>query len=267
MVDASVAYAPGLVIAALLWPRPAQAQAVIDGFTPTGFTPIGLSLQQAANDLPPEGPRTILQDNQVAEQQLRCIADTTGGSYRTADTAAELADELRALSQYGLEGRPVEGAPAPQQAPLLEPGTYSDTILADEARWYAVELEQGDVLTVDVTQPGITVGYGLVVVEITDPAFESVEREVSSLQRTASVIRLTGPQIGEDPDDVPGTYYLSVEGANLPEGETVAYDFTLTVQRVEAAPSPSPEQEQQAVVVGLAVALAVVLRRQRRAAA
>ena len=86
----------------------------IASYRASGFTPIGLSLQQAAADLPPEGPRTIvlvtdgedtcgppdpcqvardlsasgvavrietvgfyLKDNRLAEQQLQCIASAT----------------------------------------------------------------------------------------------------------------------------------------------------------------------------------------------
>lgn len=103
----------------------------IDSYHALGYTPIGLSLEQAAGDLPPEGNRTIvlvsdgedtcappdpcevsrnlnqagvelivntvgfaLGGNQQARQELECIAEAGGGVYQDADTAAELADAL-----------------------------------------------------------------------------------------------------------------------------------------------------------------------------
>lgn len=38
----------------------AQMRSAIDGYDAKGWTPIGLSLQEGAEDLPPEGPRTIV---------------------------------------------------------------------------------------------------------------------------------------------------------------------------------------------------------------
>lgn len=106
----------------------------IDGYEAVGFTPIGLSLQEAIDDLPAEGPRTILlvsdgEDTcappdpcQVAEdirtegvelvihtvgfalpdeasrQQLQCIAEAGGGDFYDAPDAAELADTLEDVS-------------------------------------------------------------------------------------------------------------------------------------------------------------------------
>ncbi|MGH9214455.1 MAG: vWA domain-containing protein [Acidimicrobiales bacterium] len=106
----------------------------IDGYQAMGFTPIGLSLQQAVDDLPPEGPRSILlvsdgEDTcappdpcQVAEdvraegvelvihtvgfalpddasrQQLQCIAEAGGGEFYDAADATELADTLEDVS-------------------------------------------------------------------------------------------------------------------------------------------------------------------------
>lgn len=114
---------------------PAAMKQTIASFEARGFTPIGYSLQQAANDLPPEGPRTIvlvsdgedtcappppcevardlvaqgidvkietvgffIQDNQQAQSELQCIAEETGGTYRRADDSAELVEELETIS-------------------------------------------------------------------------------------------------------------------------------------------------------------------------
>jgi Mg-chelatase subunit ChlD len=109
--------------------------AAIDGYDAKGFTPIGYSLQEAANDLPPEGPRTIvlvsdgddtcappdpcqiatdlradgvevvintvgfaLGDNDTARDQLTCIAEATEGEFIDVADAGDLADTLEDIS-------------------------------------------------------------------------------------------------------------------------------------------------------------------------
>ena len=109
--------------------------ATIDGYQAMGYTPIGLSLQQALDDLPPEGPRSIVlvsdgEDTcappdpcQVAAEvraegvdlvihtvgfalpdeasrtQLECIAEAGGGEFHDVSTADELADTLAGVSE------------------------------------------------------------------------------------------------------------------------------------------------------------------------
>ncbi|HMG40148.1 MAG TPA: VWA domain-containing protein [Acidimicrobiales bacterium] len=107
----------------------------IDGYQAKGFTPIGYSLQEAAKDLPPEGPRTIilvsdgddtcappdpcqiaqdlradgvevvvntvgfaLGDNQTARDQLTCIAEATDGQFTDVAEAGDLASTLEDVS-------------------------------------------------------------------------------------------------------------------------------------------------------------------------
>ncbi|ROO52060.1 Ca-activated chloride channel family protein [Micromonospora sp. Llam0] len=110
-----------------------QAKAAIASLRPTGFTPIGLALREAAKDLgsgetarrivlitdgedtcaPPDpcdvarelaaqGTRLIIDtlgltlDDKV-RQQLVCIAGATGGTYTTAQSADQLADRINQL--------------------------------------------------------------------------------------------------------------------------------------------------------------------------
>lgn len=114
--------------------------AAIDAAKPTGFTPIGYSLQQAADDFPPEGKRTIvlvsdgedtcntpppckaarrlgaqgidvrvdtvglfLQGNATAQKQLKCVAKETGGKYYAAEDAGALTQQLTAVSQRAIQ--------------------------------------------------------------------------------------------------------------------------------------------------------------------
>jgi hypothetical protein len=120
----------------------------IDEFEAVGWTPIGYALQQAANDLPSDGPRSIilvsdgeetcappppcevaadlaeqgidltihtvgfaLKDNDQARQELSCIANAARGEFRDVDDAAELADTLREVTAR--ERRRMEAAGDP----------------------------------------------------------------------------------------------------------------------------------------------------------
>ena len=113
----------------------AAISAAIDGARPTGFTPIGFSLTEAADDFAAEGERGIvlvsdgedtcgspapcaaakklarsginvrvdtvglfLQDNPAARKQLECIAEVTGGTYVPADDTRALSQQLTAVA-------------------------------------------------------------------------------------------------------------------------------------------------------------------------
>lgn len=110
-----------------------QAKAAIASLRPTGYTPIGLALREAAKDLgtgetarrivlisdgedtcaPPDpcdvarelaaqGTRLIIDTlgltlDDAVRQQLVCIASATGGTYTTAQSADQLADRINQL--------------------------------------------------------------------------------------------------------------------------------------------------------------------------
>ncbi|WP_232678075.1 VWA domain-containing protein [Nocardioides sp. R-C-SC26] len=108
-------------------------EAAVESASPTGFTPIGYSLREAAGDFSPQGPRSIvlisdgedtcgapepcqaardlskqgidvridtvgllLAGNKAARRQLACVARVTGGEFVTADDAKELTRQLEA---------------------------------------------------------------------------------------------------------------------------------------------------------------------------
>ena len=79
-----------------------------------------------------------------AKQQLQCIADKGKGEYYDVDNAEDLEEALnQAAKRTGqgltMSGEPVTGSPTPEDAPVLEPGTYTDTLPAnEEPRWYRV---------------------------------------------------------------------------------------------------------------------------------
>ncbi|QNN54152.1 VWA domain-containing protein [Nocardioides mesophilus] len=139
----------------------------LDRAKPLGNTPIAFSLQEAAEDLPAEGSRSIVlvsdgeescggdpcrvardlsqqgldlhvdvvgfQVDQAARNQLTCIAQAGRGTFYDAPDATSLVNQLSRLSQraaraYEPAGIPVEGTDTADGAPLLEPGEYLDTL-------------------------------------------------------------------------------------------------------------------------------------------
>ena len=132
--------------------------------TPNGRTPIGYTLQKAAEDLPDGADRTVIlisdggdncappnpcsvakeasnegvdfrieaigfQVNARARSQLRCIARAGGGSFRDADDADELSQGLtqsflRSLRTYVVEGARVRGGATRDQAAPVQAGKY-----------------------------------------------------------------------------------------------------------------------------------------------
>jgi len=175
----------------------AALTAAVDRFSAKGETPIGLSLQQAAKDLPagtsgsivlvsdgedscaPPEPCAVAKDlkasglqltvntvglkvDAAARTQLTCISQATGGTYTDVQDTSKLADSLGQIASRSARtaslaaGQPVEGAPALEQAPKLTAGTYSDTVLAGETIYYAVDLAAGQTAKVRITVDGRT---------------------------------------------------------------------------------------------------------------
>src|SRR5690606_23496553 len=157
--------------------------AAVDDLTPRGYTPIGRSLQVAAEELPQEGPRSIVLVSDgvdtcappepcevvrtlagqgvdlvvhavgfgvddEARAELSCIAQATGGTYTDAPDADALRRVLprvagSALRNYEPAGTPITGAPTVAAAPVAAPGQHLDTIGRHEQRHYAVDVPEG----------------------------------------------------------------------------------------------------------------------------
>nr|WP_209905359.1 VWA domain-containing protein [Brachybacterium sacelli] len=140
----------------------------ISGVKPSGYTPIGLSLQKAAGALPEAEMRSIVlvsdgidecggpppcevaadlaaahpelrihtigfKAEQDARDQLACIAEATGGTFADATDAETLRDELlvkmtRAIQGYASQGSPITGGTTPEEAVDLTPGSYLDVL-------------------------------------------------------------------------------------------------------------------------------------------
>jgi len=195
---------------------PAEVSRRIEGYRPTGFTPIALSLERAADDLPPTGKRTIVlvSDGEdtckppspckvaarvarrgvnikieavgfrvgaKARRELKCIARVGRGSYRDAENAEELGQELRAISTRAVrtfrpEGQRVRCGASARQARELQPGQYVDSMRPQESCWYKVRLERGETLTAAASlvspKPGIRAIGSSFGIQILNPVFE-----------------------------------------------------------------------------------------------
>ena len=143
--------------------------AAVDDYRPFGETPIPAALRAAADDLGPEGSRTVvlvsdgestcdpdpcqvaaelrergidlridvvgLSVSGAARDQLACIAERGGGTYYDADDAADVVATIdyvagRAARPFAVEGEPVEGGTEQDPTPL-EVGDRS-TVLAPQ---------------------------------------------------------------------------------------------------------------------------------------
>ena len=172
----------------------------VEGIEASGYTPIGLSLQEAVTDLPETGTRSIVlisdgedtcappdpceiaeelygdlfdvriesvgflvDTGSAAEQQLRCIAEVTGGQYTSVGQASELVARLGEVTEALLEWRPpmtLNGSLDPLAAPEFpltpkadwttdEPGKiavgrYGGILMPGETRWYELDLWEAE---------------------------------------------------------------------------------------------------------------------------
>ncbi|WP_432052474.1 VWA domain-containing protein [Streptomyces xiamenensis] len=157
----------------------------------TGFTPIGLALREADNDLGDDpGTRRIvlitdgedscgqpdpcvvarelaasgthlvidtlgLTLDDAVREQLSCIAEATGGTYTAVQDADQLADRVGQLvrrADVPVENpAAVEGATVCADAPLLGAGVYIDRAEFGEPRWYRVPVRPGQELRASVS--------------------------------------------------------------------------------------------------------------------
>lgn len=260
-------------------PDQAAVVAAADSLQPTGFTPIGASLRAAAQDLPGgEGTVILVSDGEdtctppepcevareLAEQgialtveavglalegeearaQLECIAEATGGSYRDAADAAGLARTLVDLSSRAYRaaaaGQVVEGGASPADAPDLDSGVYSDTILVPEQLFYAVDVAPGEVVTLRVTQaarPGADLLRNFDVEANGESGGRVTAGEYESVGADTSMSRV----IVIDGDvETPGRWNLSLLSETLYADDQQGVEFAVQigVERVGGEPEP-----------------------------
>lgn len=168
-----------------------EAKTAVATLVPTGWTPIGPALLEAADDLeggdgsrrivlisdgedtcapldPCEVAREIaakgigltidtlgLVPNAKLSRQLSCIAEATGGTYTSVEHQDELTERVNEL--VGRAADPVvtpvatEGAGSCAKAPTLTSGLYTDREEFGQQRWYRVEVLPGQELRASVS--------------------------------------------------------------------------------------------------------------------
>jgi Ca-activated chloride channel homolog len=152
----------------------------VEAINPRGYTPVGGALRAAADALPAdtEGAVVLVSDGEdtcappppcevaaelaergvdvqvhavgfqvdgKARQQLRCIANTTGGTYTDASDSGELEERLpqvseRALRRYEAAGIPVTGSAGLDQATEIGPGQYVDKYPPAAQKYYRLDV-------------------------------------------------------------------------------------------------------------------------------
>lgn len=168
-----------------------EAKTAVATLTPTGWTPIGPALLEAAKDLeggngtkrivlisdgedtcapldPCEVAREIaakgigltidtlgLVPDAKLRVQLSCIAEATGGTYTSIEHTDELTDRVNELVDRAADPvvvpQAVDGAGACAQAPKLESGLYTDREEFGQERWYRVDVLPGQELRTSVS--------------------------------------------------------------------------------------------------------------------
>ncbi len=156
----------------------------------------------------------------------------------------------RAVAQ---QGRPVEGGGSFNDAPLLLPGLYSDTIRKGEALFYAIDVAYGQRLRARVTflrapeaDAAGFLGENVAMEFITPsrgPTLFGGDNGIFS-GRSQLTLADTTPRIGSDQYEEPGTYFVTVEMDDDPgPGGNVEYDILLSLEVLGAPleqPTPSP---------------------------
>jgi len=246
-------------------------RSAVAGVSASGFTPIGLSLQEAASDLPETGPRTVVlvsdgedtcappdpcdvaeelfgaavdvriesigflvDSGSAAEQQLRCIADVSGGEYRTVDRADELVARLGEVAGEFLDWKPpvvlngaLEQARAPEvplelvpdwlaeEPPTFALGRYASVIMPGETRWFRIDTWEGEWFRAfaDLSVPRDLDAPGEVEAIIIGPSGNRVEKAATDMSTRVALPGTEFPMIGVTVDsfDRPyptGTYLL-----------------------------------------------------------
>lgn len=164
----------------------------VDELTPLGNTPIAYSLEKAYEDLPSEGPRSIvlvsdgeencggdpckvagdlqkkgadfyvdvvgLQVDAASRNQLTCIASAGGGTYYDVKDINELPSALtrtsvRAARGYKPAGLPIEGGTSESGAAEIDNGQWLDTVGDSGQEFYALPDPEDGTLHVSAATP------------------------------------------------------------------------------------------------------------------
>jgi Ca-activated chloride channel homolog len=138
---------------------------------------------------------------------------------------------------------PIAGGGSFNDAPVLAPGRYTDTLRGGEQLFYAVTLKPGQMLTAGATVKGRTQSSYAMTLQIYNPVreddnFDGEQTASYGPSDRSASLRVEGKRVGEadsgSSSDVyaePGTYYVSLaandRGSNL---EAEQFDSSIDLQ-------------------------------------
>jgi hypothetical protein len=149
---------------------------------------------------------------------------------------------------------PIAGGGSFNDAPVLKPGRYTDTLRGGEQLFYAVELKPGQKLNAGVTVKGRTESSYFMTLQIYNPlraedSFDGEQTEPYGQNDRSASLRVEGSRVGEEDSGTqgdlyaePGTYYVSLaardQGSNL---EAEQFDTSIDLQVTgEIIPAATP---------------------------
>ena len=149
---------------------------------------------------------------------------------------------------------PIAGGGSFNDAPVLAPGRYTDTLRGGEQLFYAVTLKPGQMLTAGATVKGRTQSSYAMTLQIYNPVreddnFDGEQTASYGPSDRSASLRVEGKRVGEtnggSSNDVyaePGTYYVSLaandRGSNL---EAEQFDSSIDLQVTgEVIPEATP---------------------------
>jgi hypothetical protein len=155
---------------------------------------------------------------------------------------------LFASSAAGQRAQPVEGGGSFNDAPIVAPGMYSDTIRPKERLFYAIEVLPGQKLKARAVIEGTLSTDDSPIrseMRMHNPSRDEIPGQLSIHQvwSSDSKLRLAGDKVGDSGGfSDPGLYYVAIA---LGQGRRSQFDVELkfTLKGTPVEPSPTPTEE------------------------
>ena len=174
-------------------------------------------------------------------------------------TAARLVGPLIAVAvlaspAVGQRAQPVEGGGSFNDAPIVTPGRYTDTIRPRERLFYAIEVLPGQKLNARAVIEGTLSTDDSPIrseMKMHNPERDEIPGQLSIHQVWSrdSKLRLTGDKVDEDEVSFsePGLYYVALA---LGQGRRTQFDVDLkfTLRGTAVEPSPTPTESPTPIV-------------------
>ena len=136
---------------------------------------------------------------------------------------------------------PIAGGGSFNDAPVLEPGTYADTLRGGEQLFYGVALRPGQQIEATATIEGRSTTSSFMDLKLYSAQREEVGEGSDPFGQQDRRIEL---QAAGEPADLPGIAFISVAArggeADAPEQFDTRIDFQVTGEATTPTPTPTP---------------------------